>query len=1497
MRVIKTKEKEMKSMKKRNLKFMALLLSITMVFTTNAAAFAANPSVNVEAAESEAPEVLGLIDSSEYTDYDDGYTDGTTDSGDPSLYISKQDLYDDGMISDAYWEGYNNGFNGDPYDNQYVAPDGAYGLGFTAGLGDHGTDVTAGNTAAYDAQIKDFSDNPDKYTVEWKAGYYDGYAGEGHDEYFTAYRVGFEAGINAATDYANKDAVKNAKDGAVYKEYSKTATIASLYRDAFDAAVATVTEEKIKADAYDDGYGAIGVDDVKDYATLDKYLASAAYTAIKTAYANYVDGYFASYENGVKAAFENLAKTEGYKAGRGVFQGANSLGKYTKVSEFETEAAAQDYADKKIAAAAARAAYMACWKTYNNGWEKDADGNAKNPGTDIVGATYIENYQEGYNAGYTTAQKKAERNTNKQAYCDGFSRGYEVGTVDGQNNNDKADKEDKEKDINSKVAGTTYFKYTETDKQSDTKPEGNTPDQIAQFIAGYNLGYEAATTTKAYDDGYNTGYDSGFNDATNDQYVDDFGYYGYWEHDYPNSPYNILKDSDAQWAKGYVAGYDEGYNAVISGEKTTDELAKDFDYSSSDMDPWRASTDPLKWETSQLLVNENNPGKTGNYYNNLFFDTREFDWNEGIQFKNKDGGGAVAGRIVATSPFQYYFDLNSTDHLVDKKTVNSGLALNDYNVYEGETGINNGSIGQYVYAAFSASSNKPKKAKKGETEITGTPYVIVRYRLAGSETDENYKVRRYAFDSNGKQSVVVDHINNYYQGTDKAGNVVNEPVVPYDSRKIAGVKENKDGSKANNDKANRYIIDAEALLISWTEGQPATLIGEVPLKITAKDNVNATVPHDYINFLGDTAVLQEDMTNPHEYSDDAPVILKQTDKPVPGVGNVAANVYYRAFSKYYAAETANKTGDNEMKGESGVITFKGAESAPKLTAPAKDTTEFTNSNVYVNKKGTPPTVTLKAGKLDPKVKAYSKDIKLALKNASFTFEISRMKISSDYVSNIDTMLRHPNGAAPINAKPGLHDYNFGYEDTVLSAKLAPLYPVAPKRSECSSLEDYQKKVQDYKVNLEKWNDYVGSEEFQALGRAEFEKAVKAYRDEYNAVVTKYGSKLDYMQQWIEKTWIATAGTPVVEFSAARPITAPPVAAASLPYTVTKQDRTDRNTDSIVPLGKNEKYRKLVPEDADCDGIITAVEHYEYTVQLPNWPDGVDDARFNGKLEAGDNIRNYNSQLIEGDIVFDEVAVGAPALVSPAGDMYDDFESAVAAEGIAFTYSFYPANGGARDDGNAEISIKTDNNGKYIYHDGSAGAPAGPAFWFKLVLNFFDDQETDIGIVEGHDPCILWPGAEEVDNINEATDIIDIDFVDPVIKPGKKSKTASGNSATMAVKAVLHTDIFDSWAVEPQQIVTPAGPIDIDGTANVTKIEKKLKVFAPKPDKTGAIVIKKLPKADIQMESKMAESEPFVLVTGINNYEGQIAIRQRKNGELGYGYFKNDDFYYLFNDEE
>ena len=71
-------------------------------------------------------------------------------------------------------------------------------------------------------------------------------------------------------------------------------------------------------------------------------------------------------------------------------------------------------------------------------------------------------------------------------------------------------------------------------------------------------------------------------------------------------------------------------------------------------------------------------------------------------------------------------------------------------------------------------------------------------------------------------------------------------------------------------------------------------------------------------------------------------------------------------------------------------------------------------------------------------------------------------------------------------------------------------------------------------------------------------------------------------------------------------------------------------------------------------------------------------------------------------------------------------------------------------------------------------------------------------------------------------------------------------------------------------------------------------------KYGEIALKGLNKNSFEnllIKNMMAETEPFLVVTGGNNYEGQLAMRQRQNGDIGYGYFKNDDYYYIFSEDE
>ena len=319
--------------------------------------------------------------------------------------------------------------------------------------------------------------------------------------------------------------------------------------------------------------------------------------------------------------------------------------------------------------------------------------------------------------------------------------------------------------------------------------------------------------------------------------------------------------------------------------------------------------------------------------------------------------------------------------------------------------------------------------------------------------------------------------------------------------------------------------------------------------------------------------------------------------------------------------------------------------------------------------------------------------------------------------------------------------------------------------------------------------------------------------------------------------------------------------------MTTADRTEAGG-RVIPFGNNSKYKDLVPEDANGDGTITALEHYEYVTFVTN---GVFmdqyDPRFDGILEAGDNIDGFDPLFIRGEIDYEAIDINALDIAVAE----DDDE----VTGVTIRFNSYidqlPVAGVAN-------IIKAEKDGKYYY--GAANADFEVIFdSFDIYVDFLEDAGTDIGLIEDFDvpqDTVMYPGGQFVDVMSDGNNIgvdrITIDFINPSVKASKSAQTLS--VTPMLISRVISAD------------------------PNPTVIQKKMKVYTPKTDKTGAVVpAKKIPKADIQIENKMAETEPFLVATGINNFEGSIAMRQRKNGDLGYGYYKNDDFYYIFSEDE
>ncbi len=1410
MRVIKTKEKEMKSMKKRNLKFMALFLSVTMIFSMNSFAFGAPSSdgdntdeVQVEASKDEEPEVLGIIDPGDIvpgSDYDDGYTAGLADAN--ADKVNKTDPKEE-----------------------------------------------------YKKRTADFKDadkvRANGYTEEYQAGYYAGYASTPPNDYYDGLDDGFGAGVNdgvyggkydervAANDtFSPTTYLKVAdKDDAAYNGEKYKEGYQKGYDLGWDSGVSRrAAYAKNRAERYFNGttmFAGFQYTDAKPYSEL----ATGYYKTIEDQANGFSTEYVTAWRAAYDAFYGDRAK-ESEKEGkeRGKIDGRNNTKKPSEVADADlaTYVAALNAADPGYGDD-----YAYYWNVYNKKNVADADGFNADP----VNETYIEAFIKGYDSVYAAAQSAAKKRIDaddaRDAYYDGFTKGYDNGIADGNNMNTDAD------DAAKKDDGTgAYYNYV--------NDANNTPEQIAAYKQGYEDGYNYASKDRTEEDGYDFGYASGLRDGQNDRYLgNDFD--GYYEPDYEDSTYSIFKGSDTSFAKGYVTGYEAGYKTGLNQEANDRTAGDAFDYTSTDLNAWKISADPETWDTSQLLIWERKVPQIANVGQNLFFDTQELttNWRNlanapapgiGLELSDEDAAGQVfAGNaeaeIIAISPFQYYFDLYAHDHLVDTKTISPNNLIVKQDVYVDDighhhVGINNGSIGQYVYKAIGVSSNKKPKPKKlpDGTVDNGKTYVLIRYRLADAETDENYKVIRYSYDANGAETKNIDNINDYYNGS--------EPVVEYDSRKIGGVKpENPKGKYAAdnhvyNDKSTRNAIDAEALVVSWTEGAPAKLVGKLNLNVAAKNNVAATVPHTYLTYLGDTEM--EDIGLISEYEDvdgnNQGVHLVQTDKRGVGAGDF--------FSKYYKVTKDNQEGGRGIA-DRGVVTFAGTESAAKLTNA---------DNVFINKKGDSPSFTLKAKKIDPALKAYSKDIKTALKSAVFNFEISRMKIASDY----DTDISDVTGAA----NDGI---DFFFEDNkVMNALIAKFTP-APKRSECSDAADYQKKVEDYRVARAAFDGtggYTHSDEFLDMALAAFKEAEAAYKAQYASLTSRFGSKLDYYQKWIEETWATDINNYNAAFAYVNPGDTP-----TFPYIVTEDDRTD-GADRVIPVANTKAYRDLVPEDANADGKITAVEFWEYDTYVTGGIyDDQYDERFNGVLDANDNIIPSEEGLAKGEIDYDFVRENIAVHV--AADRSE-------VTGVDFRYE-YSLDG---VDGLADtLSIRfDDDDAKYYYYNAGLVIPS-----FDGYYDFLVDQQTDIELIEELDPLedrVIYPGGQEIavfSGSNPAArvgqDRITIDFVDPKVKVKKAAME-------MTVTPKLITRLEN------------AGP-------NRIVVEKKLKTTVVKAGATP----KKIGKADIKIEQKTAETEPFVVASGINNYEGQIAIRQRKDGSIGYGYFKDDNFYYVFNDEK
>ena len=470
-------------------------------------------------------------------------------------------------------------------------------------------------------------------------------------------------------------------------------------------------------------------------------------------------------------------------------------------------------------------------------------------------------------------------------------------------------------------------------------------------------------------------------------------------------------------------------------------------------------------------------------------------------------------------------------------------------------------------------------------------------------------------------------------------------------------------------------------------------------------------------------------------------------------------------------------------------------------------------------------------------------------------------MASDYVDNIDTV----QGKNPYNP---YRSNEFSYTDTEV-VKLVKA-PVAPKRSDFESDEKgFKDAVQNYVEEKRVFDEYKNSDAFKAEARKGFQKAIEAYRAYYEEMKTKYGDKLDYFKKWIEEEWVTVDGdddgTP--DNLAAWPYGGMP---APFPYTVTKEDR------GIVPVGNTAAYKTVIPEDANCNGIITASEFYEHETYGP------DDPRFDGVIQPGDNVVWTDEDLLKGTIDWEDVTVTP----NYGGDG--------SLQNIEFHYTSYDSYGNANA---GEVRLYPDDKeetGEYFTVDALGDRDS---LIISVFYDFLEDRDTDIEIVEDNQYImVLWPGAERLETFNGAFDDADIDFLDPKVKGGKKGQTLN-------IKPVLHLSAFAGWDVLPttstvDDPIIGLFDVPIPGVAKAPlKVEKKLKTSVVKADKSGVFKDPKPGKADLLIKNYMAEIEPFIVVTGVNNYEGQIAIRQRQNGDIGYGYFKNDDFYYIYNDEE
>ncbi len=533
-----------------------------------------------------------------------------------------------------------------------------------------------------------------------------------------------------------------------------------------------------------------------------------------------------------------------------------------------------------------------------------------------------------------------------------------------------------------------------------------------QWKAGYREGYEDIIDGGgAEEEWYKLGYSFGYLDAVNDTYDpekehgedDRIRRNGFYEPDHPDSLYNTLSGN-------YVSSYRDGYDA--GWKDGTNEFSYGIGYSSKDFDPWRITTCPLLWDTYDRFVVQTGVDICNSYYSV-----------SDKAFLNYDGD-EIRGRVAAYSPFDYFFVDSDTyikdGELIDRK---ENALINGVN-----TGVN--AEGNWLYRAVDAGDGL---------------YILIRYQVGDHSGYSNLKVRRYEYRrSDGDRGEVIrktvtDSVNDYYNG--------NEPVVSYDSRKVvdAGRRETKDGEIfGRNSRSKRREIIADALLCRWEEGKETEVLGKINVTAIPKNNRDASVSCDYINYLGDAFINGNKMDRKDRF--------------------------------YRVSREIVLDGDDEEKDGLDKVTFAGTSSTP-LLSPGE------NRNFY----GQSPFFSLKVKGTDKEIKKFRRSVTEALKNETFNFEIARLNITRS--SEREDVF-------------GLCFKNFSYHSD-MAEKVKEIEPAEVRRRDFDNYADYLEAVAEYDRKAQELKDFISGEEFKTAFLKELKDARNAYLDEYRQLMQKF----------------------------------------------------------------------------------------------------------------------------------------------------------------------------------------------------------------------------------------------------------------------------------------------------------------------------------------------------------------------------------------------------------